>query len=243
MARILKNGQLSGVVSNLVFVQKGTTQYIRSKPAKVKQNAKTKAAASVFGWISAKDKLYRQLLLEKFPLIKDNRYAARHRARMGKTLVTPSLSLPKSNPSVFQNPEALMGFDFNNDFLWTKATQFYPEFSNNSDEVQCKIPLIQWGKQIKAPKNTIEAQLTFEAFSINPNAETMEIVSLSTWTVHLSFGQNQDATDWNFAVPDSATWVLILGKVSFGGGTSVLSLNQKNAATYLWAKNFGEGIV
>ena len=241
MARITKNGMLSGVVGNLVFVQNGAYQYVRSKPAKVKQSAKTKAAASVFGWMSTKDKLYRRLLLEKFPIVADSRYAARHRARMGKTLVTDPASTTTPNSAVFQDPQALMGFEFNNDLLWTKATQFFPEFSSIvPDEVQCKIPVLQWGKQIKAPKNTTKAEVTFEAFGVDPNAENMELISFSTFTTQLSYGQVQEATDWNFAIPNTATWVVILGRVSFSGGTSVLNVEQKNAATYLWARNFGQ---
>lgn len=236
MARISKNGNLIGGVGNFIFVRNDDKQYVRSKPAKVKQSAKTKAAASVFGWMSTKDKLYRQVLLDQFPIVTDSRYAARHRAKMAKTLVTPDAADPSANPAVFQNPEALLGFEFNNDLLWTKATQFFPEFSNIvADEVLCKIPALKWGKQIKPPKNCNKALVTFEAFHVDPNAETMEILPLSTWSAELSYGQSQDATAWNFDVSNLGSWLLILGSVKFNGDASLLSLNQKNAATYLWA--------
>ena len=76
MARISKNGNLSGAVGNLVFVQNGKEQYVRSKPHKVKQSAETKKAASVFGWVSSRDKEYRRVVVEKFSLLTDSRYAA-----------------------------------------------------------------------------------------------------------------------------------------------------------------------
>ena len=47
MAKISKNGNLSGSVNNIVFVESGEYSYVRSKNERVKQSAKTKAVTSV----------------------------------------------------------------------------------------------------------------------------------------------------------------------------------------------------
>lgn len=239
MARIRKNGLFSGVIGNVVFVQSGDVQYARSKPTIVKQNAKTKAAASVFGWLSNRDKIYRQLLLEKFPLVTDSRYAARHRSRMGKTLVTPNIFLPSPNTTLFQNPEALMGFDFNTNLPWEKSTQFFPEFKcSEAREVQCKIPTLAWKKQIKPSQKSQSAKVSFEVFGVDPNQENMEIVPLLNWVLEISAGEIHEESTWTINLPNSVFWVVVIGKIVFEGGNSTQNWEDRTSATYLWAKNF-----
>lgn len=241
MARISKNTNLSGAVANLVFVQNGKEQYVRSKPGKVKQSAQTKAAASVFGWASTRDKIYRKVLVEKSAIVTDNRYAARHRARMTKTLIKATLDQSSTADLSFQNPEALLGFDFNSNLPWEKSTQFYPEFSHDeARKVQCKIPSLQWGKQIKPPKKITKAQLIFEAFTINPNTENIAITNLATLTVEISATQNQEAITWDFPFPTNSEWVVVIGILSFDLSQSNLSSTERSSATYLWAKNTSE---
>ena len=238
MARISKTGNLSGAVGNLVFVSNGDYQYVRSKPGKVKQSAETKKAASVFGKVSARDKIFRQALVEQITLVTDNRYAARHRARMAKTLAPPDSSQPLTTELNFQNPEALVGFDFNNTLIWTKCTQFYPEFSMNEEgSVACKIPALVWNKQIKALKKTRSAVLKFEAFAVNPTDEDMKISVLATFLANISAVQSQEATTWSFATQNHGDWILVVAALTFAGEISPLNSTEKSASTYLWARN------
>ena len=238
MARISKNGNLSGAVGNLVFVQNGKEQYVRSKPHKVKQSAETKKAASVFGWVSSRDKEYRRVVVEKFSLLTDSRYAARHRARMAKTLGTPNPVLPATGELSFQNPEALVGFDFNTHLLWEKATQFYPEYTlDELGNVKVKIPALHWGKQIKSPKKCKTAHLKLEAFSLDPNAEPLEITAISSVNFLISPTQSQEATSWDFVLPTNKPWIVVLGILSFDLGRSHFSEAETTSTTYLWAKN------
>ena len=44
MARLSKNGLISGGISNLVFVNQGDRNVVRSKPDQVRQSANTKKA-------------------------------------------------------------------------------------------------------------------------------------------------------------------------------------------------------
>lgn len=239
MARITNKGNLSGALGNLVFVQNGKNQYVRSKPSQVKQSAATKTAASLFGWLSSRDKVFRRVVLEKFSLLTDSRYAARHRARMKKALGSLIPNPILIGDWSFQNPEALMGFDFNEDLLWEKATQFYPEFTlDEIGNVHCKIPKLQWGTEIKSLKKNTSALLKLEAFAIDPNAENMEITAISSMSLLISAGQHQDETSWDFILPTINQWIVVIGILTFEGENSNLSLLERTSTTYLWAKNY-----
>lgn len=62
MAMLKKNGGLSGAVGDIVVVNSGERTLVRSKRDGVKQSERTKAAASVFGIVSAREKwLHREI--------------------------------------------------------------------------------------------------------------------------------------------------------------------------------------
>jgi len=50
-------------VGNLVFVNTESQNYVRTKPSRLKQTLKTKAAAKAFGIASSKDKLFREAIM------------------------------------------------------------------------------------------------------------------------------------------------------------------------------------
>lgn len=63
MARVKSNNNLSGAIGNIVFVNDGNRSYVRTQPDKIKQTERTKAAASVFGVVSEREKWLRRHLL------------------------------------------------------------------------------------------------------------------------------------------------------------------------------------
>ncbi|MCB4235564.1 hypothetical protein LDL59_11945 [Kaistella anthropi] len=56
MANLKKNGNLSGAIGNIVFVNDGQRTFARVKPDKVKQTPETKAAARIFGLVAPEKK-------------------------------------------------------------------------------------------------------------------------------------------------------------------------------------------
>jgi len=110
---IVKNNQnLSGLVGNLVFVNTEGRLLVRSRPGKVKQTAKTKAAASQFGYASGADRVFRNHLLAEIKVHTDRSFAYRHRT----VFVRMCERLPVEGKPVFTfangNPKALEGFNF-----------------------------------------------------------------------------------------------------------------------------------
>ena len=78
--------------------------------------------------------------------------------------------------------------------------------------------------------------MKLEAFAIDPNSENMEISLVSTWSVLISADQHQDATIWEFVLPTNNHWILVIGILSFDRGDSNLSVLERTATCYLWAK-------
>ena len=99
MANLKKNGNLSGAIGNIVFVNDGKRTFARVKPDKVKQSPETKAAAGIFGLVSAREKMFRLQLLRILGIPPLQYFAARHRARIRKTIV----GNPASNSEVPHN--------------------------------------------------------------------------------------------------------------------------------------------
>ena len=127
MARLKKNGNLSGAIGNIVFVNDGDRAYVRAKGNSPKQSQNTKTEAEIFGWVGQKEKLYRDILKDKLGLISYQYQAVKHKTRLRKTVVkeaTPS----GTTIYRFQNPDALVGFDFNPKMEWERSTNFYPVY-------------------------------------------------------------------------------------------------------------------
>ena len=84
MANIKKNGNLSGAIGNIVFVNDGDRVFMRAKPARVKQSARTKNSSKAFGLVSSREKIFRLRLLHEMGIPAMQYFAARHRARIFK---------------------------------------------------------------------------------------------------------------------------------------------------------------
>ncbi len=237
MAKPINDGTLSGAIGNVVFVSKGNYTYARSKPTKVKQTASTKAAASSFGWVSQQDKKFRLALTQSYPLVTDSYYAARHRACMAKALSPNVTTTPPPVPLVQNMPQALEGFEFNTLLPWEKTCRFYLEFTQGSDNtVECLIPALTLGENIKPPKEALSASIQLHAFMVNPNQQDIDLHPISSHELTLQPNQTVPETLWNFTLPSTNAWLLVLGTMTFKFEQANVATNLRGGATYLFAK-------
>ncbi|WP_111307019.1 hypothetical protein [Confluentibacter sediminis] len=237
MAKPIQDGTLSGAIGNVVFVNKGDYTYARSKPGKIKQTAGTKAAASTFGWVSQQDKTYRRALTQAYPLVTDSYYAARHRATMAKAL-NPTLGATTPASSLASNmPQALEGFEFNSQVPWAKTCHFYIEVNQtDNNTVDCLIPALNLGQNIKPPKAVRSALLQLHAFTVNPNKPDIDITPLSSHETTLQPHKTIPEALWQFPMPSEKGWLLILGTVTFKFEQAHVDNKLQGSATYLFAK-------
>ncbi len=240
MARILKNGNLSGAVGNLVFVNSETQNYVRTKPSNLKQSARTQAAAAAFGIASAKDKLFRIALRQHFAPIADPRYAARHRARMTKALRQPMQQNTEDENLNLGLPESLTGFDFNLQYPWEKITHFYPEFTQlPTHQLECRLPPLKLGQEIRLPQDVKSAELRLDAFTVNPLSDVMQLDVLSTFVTEVSAVETTLPAVWTVDVPHDPAWLIVLGTLLFKFDSSPHTGSLKGNSTYLFAKSVG----
>ena len=68
MARVNKNGNLSGAIGNLVFVNRDGKTHVRSKPKKVNQYTTIRGAATGFGKNSGHDRILRESITDKIQI-------------------------------------------------------------------------------------------------------------------------------------------------------------------------------
>lgn len=238
MARILKNGNLSGAVGNLVFVNSESQNYVRTKPSHLKQSLKTKAAAKAFGTVSAQDKLFRMELMRQFTLRTDNRYAARHRARMTKALGLQAQQNTEDTNANLGLPESLTHFDFNALCPWEKITRFYPEFKQpDTHQFECRLPALKAGHQIIMPKGATSAELRLDAFTVNPLGKTVHFNVLSTYAVEISLSQTTLPAIWTFGIPEDPVWLIVLGTLIFKSNANTGTADYQGGSTYLFAKS------
>lgn len=233
MAKPINDGSLSGAIGNVVFVSKGAYTFARSKPAKVKQTTSTKAAASTFGWVSQQDKKFRFALAQAYTLVTDSYYAARHRASMAKALnataATASLTL--------NMPQALEGFEFNSQVPWAKTCHFYIEFTQgNNNTLECLIPALTLGQNIKPPKAVRSAQLKLHAFMVDPNKPDIDLAPISSHEVPLQPLKTVPEALWSFSVPPENGWLVVLGTLTFEFRQAHVDNALRGCSTYLFAK-------
>ncbi|OYX28815.1 MAG: hypothetical protein B7Z06_00630 [Flavobacteriales bacterium 32-35-8] len=233
MAKPLNNGSLSGAIGNIVFVNKGNHTYARSKPANVKQTASTKAAASTFGWVSQQDKKFRFALAQAYTVITDSYYAARHRASMAKALnATPTTASLTVNM-----PQALEGFEFNSHVPWGKTCHFYIDFTQgNNNTVECLIPALTLGQNIKPPKAVRSAKLQLHAFMVDPNKPNIDLMTISSHELSLQPLKTVPEALWSFNVPSETGWLVVLGTVTFEFRQAHVDTNLRGCSTYLFTK-------
>ncbi len=227
MAELKNKGNLSGAIGNIVFVNDGTRSYVRSKPDKVRQSERTKMASKVFGLVSAKEKWLRRYLLQTLGMPALQYLAAKHRARLQKTVVADV-----EGNLQFGTPEALVGFEFNPNLEWSRCTNFFPVVKTDNEEiVEIVLPELKWGQQIKAPKNAKSARLKLCAVAVEMNSENPTIKTVSEVSFSLSRYQSADAQIWSFAQPNEG-WLLVLGSLYFEGAGSTNA--ECFSGCYLW---------
>lgn len=240
MARLKKNGNLSGAIRNVVFVNDGGREFIRARPDRVKQTAQTKAAAGVFGLVSSREKTFRLKLLRMMGVPAAQYFAAKHRARIRKT-VTDNQGSSSGNNTGFGNPQALAGFSFNPKMEWENCTNFFPTFEmESSGKMKVHLPELKWKRQIIPPKNSSSAVLTITALNADFNSNMVPIKELAKLEINISETSAVPAQEWIFPVDAAEGWLLIIGCLKFASPQQSAVMKEAFSAAYLWAGMAGE---
>lgn len=238
MGKIKPNGQLSGGVGNVVFVQSGDKTYVRSKPTTVKQSTATKQAASSFGKISAADKVFRQRLLQLLPIATDSKYAYRHRSRFAKMMANDTENTAGANTDTRKTPQAMVGFDFNLACEWHKVCRFFPEYVLDPDNrLTVTLPALVWKRDLKPIEKSKNIALRFYVLAVDMNPETEVPIEICA-----EFGMDLPAE----TTSNEMVWTtepLPTDKLLFVVGLCTMDFNRpdkygktgETAACYLWA--------
>lgn len=237
MARLNKNGNLSGAIGNIIFVNNGDQSYAKAKGKDPKQTNNTKKSYTAFGMVSTVDKLFRAELMAKVNLITSTKYTPSHRTQLRRTARQTDLAKNKIKLE-YTDPQFLMGYNFNRDFNWDQCVRFFPEFQENADgKVTMQIPALTWGKEIKAPAKATKAELTIIVISTNLNASVIAVKNIATFTIQISASEKTTMQSFEFETIKETGWVLVLGSISFSSPLNNIRTEQKGASTYLWAKS------
>jgi len=240
MARVKKNGSLSGAIRNVVFVNDGGREFVRARPDRIKQTAHTKAAAGVFGLVSSREKTFRLQVLRMLGVPAPQYFAAKHRARIRKT-VTGDNSISEEAGTGFGNPQALAGFSFNPKLEWESCTNFFPAFEMEAaGEMKVHLPELKWKNQIIPPKNTGSAVLTLLALSADFNKEAVPVKMLAKLELDIRGTSAVPSQEWIFPVDATEGWLLIIGCLKFAAPNQSSVMKEEFSAAYLWAGMQGE---
>lgn len=128
MKRVNKNGNLSGAIGNLVFVNRDGKTHVRSKPKKVNQSTTIRGAATGFGKNSGHDRILREAITDKIQIRNYRCFSINHRTRLRLT-IGESTNQDCTTKMAYLNPQPMVGTVFNNDWQWERATNFYPEYN------------------------------------------------------------------------------------------------------------------
>lgn len=240
MARVNKNGNLSGAVGNIVFVNRYGETHARRKPGKVNQTSNTKKSASGFGNNSSQDRLVRAAITEKIDIRNYQCFAVNHRTRLGLTIFQ-SQDEDGNTQMRYENPQSMVGTIFNNNWQWERAVNFYPDYNLPEDNsMMVIIPELNLGKQIKLPKNATRAILKLHALTIDPNKRVVMADILSSLTFDLDKNQNVPSQEWQFQIPENTYWALIIATISYSSPKNNIAEEHMHTGTYLWAKKIAE---
>lgn len=235
MAIIKKNGNLCGAIGNIVFVNDGDRVFARMKPDSIKQSARTKAAASVFGLVSTREKLLRLNIFKALSIPAIQYFAARHRARIQKT-ITKQVTEDSANMPEFGDPQALVGFNFNPKLDWQNCTNFFPEYSlTPGSGMKVSLPQLAWGKQVTPPKNAASCTLTLVTLHADLNSRDVPVTQIARFDVEINASSASPAQDWIFPLEETGDWLLIIGCLKFSTHKTGAGIQPQFAATYLWA--------
>ncbi|MBU4537568.1 MAG: hypothetical protein L6264_06530 [Weeksellaceae bacterium] len=240
MARLKKNGNLSGAIGNVVFVNDGGREFVRARPDRVKQTAQTKAAAGIFGLVSSREKTFRLQVLRMLGVPAPQYFAARHRARIRKT-VTGDNGITAGTGSGFGNPQAMVGFSFNPNMEWESCTNFFPTFEmvpNSGMKVQ--LPELKWKNQITPPKNCSSSTLKLLALTADFNTAAVPVKVQAKLELEISRSSAVPDQDWNFPVDPAEGWLLIIGCLKFASPNQSSVMKEEFSAAYLWAGMQGD---
>ncbi|TDX87279.1 hypothetical protein [Epilithonimonas xixisoli] len=236
MAKLKKNGNLSGAIGNFIFVNKNGKLHVQQKSKTYNQSPNSENAAVAYGQNSNQDRAVRQAITEKIYIRNYHCFVVNHRTRIQKTMVQ-TIDAQGESSIQYTNPQPMVGTIFNNDWDWEKATNFYPDYDLDADQVMTvKIPQLTLGKQIKLPRNAEWANLKMYAFTIDPNQKNPEANILSSLSLDLEKNKNVPAQDWVFDMPKDAFWALVIATISYTSGKNNIAEEQKHTGTYLWAK-------
>lgn len=237
MARVNKNGNLSGAIGNLVFVNRDGKTHVRSKSKKVNQSTNIRGAATGFGKNSGHDRILRESITDKIQIRNYRCFSINHRTRLRLT-IGESTNQDCTTKMAYLNPQPMVGTVFNNDWQWERATNFYPEYNlSGQNTMTVHLPQLTIGKQIIFPKNAVQANLNIYAFTINANTQNIQTEILSSLSFSLEKKKDIPAQDWIFDIPQGTFWIMILATISYTSPKNNIAEEHKHAGTYLWAKS------
>lgn len=233
MAILNKDGGLSGPIGNFVFVQSGGRTIVRSRPDNVRQTQRTKSAATVFGVVSQREKVYRNAMLRAVGFPAFQHFAARHRARILKTVLHDAGSVLEGKPR-FGSPEALTGFDFNPALPWSNCTNFFPVIhKTGGGGLMVELPEIRWREHLKPPRKATGAVVTLAAVAVDFNHDSGKIKTADTLVLDFARGTVHGPQDWKIEAEGTGGWLLVACAIHFKG-TAAEKAGQYSG-TYLWA--------
>lgn len=236
MAKLKKNGNLSGAIGNFIFVNKNGKLHVQERSNVYNMSPNSENAFILYGQNSSQDKLVRQAITEQIYIRNYHCFAVNHRTRLQKTMLH-TIHAQGEGSIRYTNPQAMVGTIFNNDWDWEKATNFYPDYNlDNNQVLAVNIPQLTLGKQIKLPKNAEKASLKMYAFTIDPNQKNPKANILSSRSFDLEKNKNIPAQNWVFDIPKDAFWTLIIATISYTSRKNNIAEEHKHTGTYLWAK-------
>lgn len=238
MARVNKNGLISGGIAHLVYVNQGDRNILRSKPDQVRQSANTKKAASIFGYISKRDAQYRRKLIQLCKLVTDDRYAYRHRSQFYKMATSHRQTLEGPVSIVEGEPKMMEGFGFNRHTEWQKICRFFPEIQLDEEArtLSITIPELVWNREVKPPKKMSSATLRLICIAALPDQENYQNIELLQ-EVDLEIGPGKGIEETHFTLTDipEGQLLFVIGEIRFQQ-TRIQQISPLLCAanSYLW---------
>lgn len=157
-------------------------------------------------------------------------------ARLRKTVIQQEGSSGKMIAR-FQEPTALIGFEFNSKQKWESCTNFFPELEINANNVSASIPAISWGREVRPPAFTNLAAIDMHAISTDLNQTSVSAELLSTLSLNIREKDVLIAQEWHFSLPADTKWLLVIAVITFDSNKKQLSKTEKTAGIYLFAKS------
>lgn len=192
MGRVNKNGNLSGAIGNLVFVNRDGKTHVRSKPNKVNQSTTIRGAATGFGKNSGHDRILREAITDKIQIRNYRCFSINHRTRLRLT-IGESTNQDCTTKMAYLNPQPMVGTVFNNDWQWDRASNFYPEYNLSAQNTMTvHLPQLKIGKQIIFPQKCSAGKLRYKRF--HNNSQYAEYTDRDPFIPIVQFGKEKRYT-------------------------------------------------